>query len=196
MLVPWRLCSLCMHLQTLLALCWPYWGCVTDVPASSSVSGPASWMCFRPVLWVAASWMDCWDIMQLLSSGCTHFTAPATWDYHTSTRLCPLYLDPVEPCPIAKGTTNLGVSCGSSISFPMEPFPFPMAFGVSWDMPFSEADGEVRSRKSCLMKKEEKLLGLMNLSIPSSLRPSEVNSLAGQWVSHQTLPLCVSLELG
>lgn len=45
----------------------------------------------------------------------------------------------------------------------------------------------MRSRK----KKEEKLLGLMNFSIPSSLRASEVNSLAGEWVSHQTLSMCV-----
>lgn len=58
-------------------------------------------------------------------------------------------------------------------------------------MPFSEADGEVRSCKRYHLKKEGKLLGLMNLSIPSSLRASEVNSLAGEWVSHQTLSTCV-----
>lgn len=131
MLVRGRLCSPCVHLQTLLALCCPPWGCVTDMPASSPFSGPASWMCFRPVLWVAASWMNCLDKSSSLSPRCTHFTAPGTWDYHISTRLCPLYLDPVEPCPIAKQTTNLGVSCGSSFSFPMEPFSFPMALGVS-----------------------------------------------------------------
>lgn len=57
-------------------------------------------------------------------------------------------------------------------------------------MPFSEADGEGRSCKRYLLKKEGKL-GLMNLSIASSLRASEVNSLAGERVSHQTLLVCV-----
>lgn len=58
-------------------------------------------------------------------------------------------------------------------------------------MPFSEADGEVRSCKRYLLKKEGQLLGLMNLSTVSSLRASGVNSLTGECVSHQTLPVCV-----
>lgn len=58
-------------------------------------------------------------------------------------------------------------------------------------MPFSEDDGELRSCKRYLMKKEEKLMGLMNLSVPSSLRASEVSSLAGEWVSHHILAMCV-----
>lgn len=194
MLVHWRLCSPCVHLQTLLALCCPHWGCVTDVPASSSVSGPASWMCFRPVLWVAASCMDCLDVCSSLS-GCTQFTAPGTWDCHISTWLCPLYLDPVEPCPVGEWTTNLGVSCRSCISFPVEPFPSPVALGVSWDMPFSEADGEVRSCKRYHLKKEGKLLGLVNLSIPSSLRASEVTVLQENGSLIRPSPP-VPLELG
>lgn len=53
-------------------------GSVTDVPASSSGMWNASWMAFRPVLWVAASWMDCLDISSSLSPGCTQFTVPGT----------------------------------------------------------------------------------------------------------------------
>lgn len=169
-------------------LCWPPWGCVTDLLASSSVSGPAFWMCFKPVLWVAAS---CLDICSSLSPGCTHFTAPGTWDYHISTQLCPLYLDPVELCPTAKGTTNLGVSCGSCISFPMEPFPFPMAFGVSWDMPFSEAvvrwEAVRRKKKSCWDWWTFPYLPVWGLLKWTVLQESG---------SHIRPYLCVSLELG
>lgn len=78
MLVHWRLCSPSVPLRTSVALCWPHWGSVTDVPASSSGMWNASWVCFRPVLWVAASWMDCLDMCSSLSPGCTQFTVPGT----------------------------------------------------------------------------------------------------------------------